>query len=104
MGWDIQKNLLKVRLYQTEKNPLFNLSYYSNSGVDSLIDLAWERESLHPEVSKGLYKDIQDSLIKDCVVVPVVDINVQSVHQNNITGLKNIPAYSTLLVYHLGKK
>ena len=91
-------------LYQTEKNPLFNLSYYSNPGVDSLIDLAWERESLHPEVSKGLYKDIQDSLIKDCVVVPVVDINVQSVHQNNITGLKNNPAYSTLLVYHLGKK
>ena len=90
-------------LYQTEKNPLFNLSYYSNSSVDSILDLAWQNESLHPEVSRGLYKDIQDSLIKDCVVIPVVDINVQSVHQSNITGLKKNPAYSTLLIYHLGK-
>lgn len=91
-------------LYRTEEVPLFNLSYYSNSNVDSLLKLAWKSESLNPEISKRIYKDIQDTLIKDCVVIPVVDINVQSVHKNNITGLKNNPAYSTLFIYHLGKK
>ena len=80
-------------LYKTEENPLFNLSYYSNSKIDSLIELAWKNESLSPEISKNIYKDIQDILIRDCVVVPVVDINVQSVYNNNITGLKNNPAY-----------
>jgi len=91
-------------LYRTEEDPLFNLSYYSNSKIDSLIELAWENESLSPEISKNIYKDIQDILIRDCVVVPVVDINVQSVYNNNIIGLKNNPAYSTLFVYNLGRK
>ena len=91
-------------LYKTEKNPLFNLSYYSNTIIDSLISLAWNNESLYPERSKKLYKDIQDILIQDCVVIPTVDINVQSVHKKNITGLRNNPAYSTLLIYHLGRE
>ena len=91
-------------LYRTEENPLFNLSHYSNSKIDSLIELAWENESLSPEISKNIYKDIQDILIRDCVVIPVVDINVQSVYNNSIVGLKNNPAYSTLFIYNLGRK
>ena len=91
-------------LYRTEENPLFNLSYYSNSKIDSLIELAWENESLSPEISKNIYKDIQDILIRDCVVIPVVDINIQSVYYNNIFCLKNNPAYSTLFIYDLGRK
>jgi len=90
-------------LYKTEESPLFNLSYYSNPIVDSLINTAWKNESIYPERSRNLYKEIQEKLINDCVVIPVVDINVQSVHKKNITGLRNNPAYSTLLIYHLGR-
>lgn len=91
-------------LYKTEENPLFNLSYYSNTIVDSLLGVAWENESQNPERSKDIYKEIQNKLIDDCVVIPVVDVNVQSVHSINISGLKDNPAYSTIMVYHLGRK
>ena len=90
-------------LYKTE-DPLFILSYYSNAIVDSLLDVAWENESQNPERSKDIYREIQNKLIDDCVVIPVVDINIQSVHSINISGLKDNHAYSTILVYHLGRK
>ena len=90
-------------LYSTEETPLFNLSHYSNSSVDSLLSEAWHQESFSPDSSKKLYKTIQNILIKDCVAVPVVDINVQSVYKSNITGLRSNPAYSTLLIYFLGR-
>ena len=90
-------------MYHTEEFPLFNLSYYSNPVIDSLINEGWKNEARDPEVSKKIYTQIQNILINDCVVVPTVDINVQSVHRTNITGFKNNPAYSTLLVYHLGR-
>jgi len=35
--------------------------------------------------------------------VPTVDINVQSVYRSDISGFKDNPAYSTLLVYHLSR-
>ena len=90
-------------MYHTEEFPLFNLSYYSNPVIDSLINEGWKNEARDPEASKKIYTQIQNILINDCVVVPAVDINVQSVHRTNITGFKNNPAYSTLLVYHLGR-
>ena len=90
-------------MYHTEEFPLFNLSYYSNPVIDSLINEGWKNEARDPEASKKIYTQIQNILINDCVVVPTVDINVQSVHRTNITGFKNNPAYSTLLVYHLGR-
>ena len=77
-------------LYRTEESPLFNLSYYSNTVVDSLLDVAWEKESQDPELSRGIYREIQNKLIDDCVVIPVVDINIQSVHSVDILSLIHI--------------
>ena len=91
-------------LYETQKNPLFNLSYYSNPEVDSLISIAWEYETTKPEISKKHYKAIQEQLIDDCVVIPASDLNVQSVYRADIHGLRANPAYSTLLIYNLKRK
>ena len=88
-------------LYKTQKEPLFNLSYYSNSRVDSLIDLAWTQESLSTDSSIANYKKIQDILIDDCVLIPAVDLNIQAVYSKDIVGLKGNPAYSTLFIYNL---
>ena len=90
-------------LYNTQENPLFNLSYYSNSVVDSLTKKAWELETTQPVVAQGLYKKIQNILIDDCVVIPAVDVNVSSIRKRNIRGLKSNPAYSTIFVYDLSK-
>ena len=45
-------------LYSTEETPLFNLSHYSNSSVDSLLSEAWYQESFSSDSSKKLYKTI----------------------------------------------
>tara|TARA_B100000989_G_scaffold69724_1_gene48754 strand:- start:731 stop:2290 length:1560 start_codon:yes stop_codon:yes gene_type:complete len=90
-------------LYNSQENPLFNLSYYSNSVVDSLTRKAWELETTEPKVAQDLYKKIQNILIDDCVVIPAVDVNVASVRKRNISGLRSNPAYSTIFVYNLSK-
>ena len=91
-------------LYETQNNPLFNLSYYSNQDVDSLITLAWENEATNPKKAQLYYKTIQEKLIDDCVVVPASDLNVQAVYRSDIYGLTPNPAYSTLLVYKLERR
>ena len=91
-------------LYKTEKEPLFNLAYYSNSAVDSLIDLAWVNESINPEMAADIYKQIQNILIDDCVAIPAVDLNIRSVYRFDIVGLKNNPAYSSLAIYGLQRR
>ena len=88
-------------LYKSQKSPLFNLSYYNNSNVDSLIQLAWINESTKPEKAKNIYKQIQEIIINDCIVIPAIDLNLQSVYNKKITGFKNNPAYSTLFFYDL---
>ncbi len=88
-------------LYKTEKSPLFNLSYYSNPEVDSLMFVAWEKESTVPEESKKYYKKLQEILLEDCVVIPAVDLKTQSVSRYDIKGLRPNPAYSTIIVYKL---
>ena len=91
-------------LYKTQDNPLFNLSYYSNSTVDSLIQSAWSLESNYPEKAKLIYKTIQEIIINDCVVIPAADLNIQSVYNNEIIGFEKNPAYSTLFFYNLKRK
>ena len=91
-------------LYETQQNPLFNLSYYSNPEVDSLIAIAWEQEATNPQIAKKHYKAIQEKLIDDCVVIPASDLSVQSVSRSDIQGLRANPAYSTLLVYNLQRE
>ena len=91
-------------LYETQERPLFNLSYYSNPEVDSLIHLAWKHEASQPLKAKEYYKTIQEKLIEDCVVIPSSDLNIQSVSRSDVLGFKSNPAYSTLLVYNLERK
>jgi peptide/nickel transport system substrate-binding protein len=91
-------------MYKTQKDPLFNLSYYSNPLVDSLMQTARSIESISPDRAKILYKKVQEIIINDCVVIPAVDINIQSVYNSEIVGFKKNPAYSTLFFYDLRRK
>ena len=92
-----------LSLYGTQEPPLFNLSYYSNSVLDSLIKKAWEFETVDAAAAKEIYKKVQDILINDCVVIPAVDVKVSSVRKKNIKGFSSNPAYSTIFVYDLSK-
>ena len=71
--------------------------------MDSLTRKAWELEITEPKVAQDLYKEIQNILIDDCVVIPAVDVKVSSVRKKKISGLKSNPAYSTIFVYDLSR-
>ena len=88
-------------LYNSQESPIFNLSHYENPIIDSLIVEAWKSESLYPQKSKNIYRNIQNILIEDCVAIPAVDLKIQSVRRKDIKGFKENPAYSTILFYHL---
>ena len=66
-GLHIHHHQIGFGLYKTEKDPLFNLSYYSNPEVDSLILAAWRKESTFPKSQKII--KIQEVLLNDCVVI-----------------------------------
>ena len=72
--------------------------------VDSLIQSAWSMESSHPEKATLIYKNIQEIIINDCVVIPATDLNIQSVYNNKIVVFEKNPAYSTLFFYNLKRK
>ncbi|MBC8322201.1 MAG: ABC transporter substrate-binding protein [Candidatus Marinimicrobia bacterium] len=88
-------------LYFTQDPPLFNLAHYSNAKVDSLIGVAWKNEALNPERARKIYKEIQNKLIEDCVAIPVADLQIWAVYNENIHGIRGNPAYNTLLFYNL---
>jgi len=92
-----------LSLYGTQETPLFNLSYYSNSVLDSLTKKAWYLETVDAAAAKEIYKKVQGILINDCVVIPAVDVKVSSVRKKNIKGFSSNPAYSTIFVYDLSK-
>ena len=93
-----------ISLFKTQTPTIFNLSYYSNSSVDSLINVAQKNESTNPRKSKDIYKIIQQKLIDDCVVIPAMDLNIQSVYNSEIIGFEPNPAYSTLFFYNLKRE
>ena len=58
---------------------------------------------LNADEDNKMYKEIQNILIDDCVVIPAVDVKVSSVRKKKISGLKSNPAYSTIFVYDLSR-
>ena len=90
-------------MFATQNPPVFNLSYYSNSIVDSLIDRARELEAIDRKGSAKLYREIQTILLNDCVAIPIADVNSWIIAKNNLMGFRKNPAYNTVLFYYLRK-
>ena len=68
------------------------------------FDARWSLESIHPEKATLIYKNVQEIIINDCVVIPATDLNIQSVYNNEIVGFEKNPAYATLFFYNLKRK
>tara|TARA_B110000037_G_scaffold39113_2_gene48255 strand:- start:2433 stop:4007 length:1575 start_codon:yes stop_codon:yes gene_type:complete len=88
-------------MFSSQEKPLFNLSYYSNAKIDSLIEVAKRLEGVNKKKSFEIYSQIQSTLIEDCVVIPIADLNAWIVTKKNLVGFKNNPAYATILFYSL---
>ena len=90
-------------MFATQNPPVFNLSYYSNAIVDSLINRARELEAIDREKSAQLYGEIQTILLNDCVAIPIADVNSWIIAKKNLMGFRKNPAYNTVLFYYLRK-
>jgi len=91
-------------MFYTQENPVFNLSYYSNSHIDSLIQVSRELEAFDRDKASRIYGKIQSILIDNCVAIPVADLNAWIVARKDLTGFKKNPAYATINFHHLRKE
>lgn len=91
--------------YRTEKNALFNLSYYSNPDFDAAVDAASAAEGLGREIATKKYVAAQDILMQDPPAIFVADVERVYAHSASLTGMKSQlnPAYETVFVYDFRK-
>ncbi len=85
-------------MYSSESQ-LFNLSYYTNSEFDKIIDEAHYWEGINPEKSLQLYYKAQKILYDDVPTIPLwdmIDVRVSTARIGNLSGAIN-PAYPTVI-------
>jgi peptide/nickel transport system substrate-binding protein len=85
-------------MYSSESQ-LFNLSYYTNSEFDKMINEANYWEGINPEKSLQLYYKAQKILYDDVPTIPLwdmVDVRVSTARIGNLENAIN-PAYPTVI-------
>lgn len=91
-------------LFHTEKKTLFNLSHYSNSVYDKLIDDGAALEgSDRPQAIRN-YAKAQQILIDDATAIFYADIKKRIARRSNIRGLVVNPAYAGVFFYQLSRQ
>jgi peptide/nickel transport system substrate-binding protein len=91
-----------INIFHSEKQPYFNLSYYSSPKLDTTMSAA-ERlaASNRPEAIK-LYRQIQTALIKDAPAIPLYVQQYQRTMLRSVSGYVDNPAYPNVtFVYDL---
>ncbi len=91
-----------VNLLQTEKQPFFNLSYYSNPALDKQINQVESLVATSPSAGSALYRTMQVEVLKQAPIVFLYNANYQYAMQNNFSGFQVNPAYpNVIFVYNL---
>lgn len=83
----------------SSESQLFNLSYYTNSKFDNIINEAHYWEGINPEKSLQLYYKAQKILYDDVPAIPLwdmVDVRVSTTRISNLENAIN-PAYPTVI-------
>ena len=91
-------------LFRTQKPNLFNLSHYSNSYFDRLVDKALQLEAVDRKKAIQFYRQAQHILYEDAVAIFFADLKVRFVKQKSVIGLKANPAYEMIYFYRLHRK
>src|SRR5215472_12017501 len=91
-----------VNLLQTEKQPFFNLSYYSNPALDKQINRVESLVATNPSAGSALYRSMQVEILKQAPIVFLYNTNYEYAMQNNFSGFQVNPAYpNVIFVYNL---
>jgi peptide/nickel transport system substrate-binding protein len=91
-----------VNLLQTEKQPYFNLSYYSNQTLDSQINRVEALVATRPTAGGQLYRSMQAEILRQAPIAVLYNSNYQYAMANTLSGLQVNPAYpNVVFVYNL---
>jgi peptide/nickel transport system substrate-binding protein len=86
-----------VNLFKTEKEPYFNLAYYSNPGLDKQIDQAEPLAATNRPGAVSLYRRMQTTLMRDAAVVPLYVQVYQRAYLSSLQGFVDNPAYPNVI-------
>src|SRR5215467_1590627 len=86
-----------TNLLLTEKQPYYNLSYYSNKTLDSQINRVESVVATSQAAGAQLYRTMQVETLQQAPIDVLYDINYQYAMRNSFTGFKVNPAYANVV-------
>jgi peptide/nickel transport system substrate-binding protein len=84
-------------LFRTEKEPFFNLAYYSNPQLDSQIDDASVVAATDRDRATQMYGDMQQTLYNDEPAIPLYTQVYQRAMLSQVDGFVDNPAYPNVV-------
>src|SRR5215470_9981285 len=86
-----------TNLLLTEKQPYFNLSYYSNPTMDAQINRVESVLATSPAAGAQLYRTMQVETLQQAPVTALYNVNYQYAMRNSFTGFQVNPAYANVV-------
>ncbi len=91
-----------VNIFKSEKQPYFNLSYYSSPKLDAMMSKAERLAASDRAKAVALYRTMQSTLLRDAPVIPLYVQQYQRVLAKSVGGYVDNPAYPNVVyVYDL---
>jgi peptide/nickel transport system substrate-binding protein len=86
-----------TNLLQTQKQPYYNLSYYSNKTLDSQINRVESVVATSQAAGAQLYRTMQVETLQQAPVTALYNVNYQYAMRNTFTGFQVNPAYANVV-------
>jgi len=86
-----------TNLLQTQKQPYYNLSYYSNPTLDGQINRVESVVATSQAAGAQLYRTMQVETLQQAPVTALYNVNYQYAMRNSFTGFKVNPAYANVV-------
>jgi peptide/nickel transport system substrate-binding protein len=84
-------------LFRTEKEPFFNLAYYSNPELDAMIDEASVVAATDRDEATQMYERMQQMLVEDAPAIPLYTQVYQRAMLGEVDGFEDNPAYPNVV-------
>ncbi|HEV8222663.1 MAG TPA: ABC transporter substrate-binding protein [Streptosporangiaceae bacterium] len=86
-----------VNLLETEKQPYFNLSYYSNPSLDKQINKVETLVATDRTAGQALYKSMQTTILRQAPLTVLYNDTYQYAMSSGFSGFKVNPAYPNVV-------
>jgi len=86
-----------TNLLQTQKQPYYNLSYYSNPTLDAQINRVESVLATSPAAGAQLYRTMQVETLQQAPVDALYSVNYQYAMRTSFTGFSVNPAYANVV-------